>query len=107
MAGFRVGQRVRVVNVYLTKNLWMVGKEGVVTEMAEDDYGNVGYGLDFLPITWGVEGFQRVFYAFSSDQLEPLCKDDDQVGSWDALRDLGLDVDEVMGVVFVHAGVTR
>lgn len=35
-----------------------------------------------------------------TDQWEPLCKDDDEVGSWDALEELGLDVDTIREAVY-------
>lgn len=99
MAKFYIGQRVRVVRIELAENLHLLGKEGVVTEVETDSYGLVGYGLNICPITRCLSRSGWEFWALCDDQLEPLCKDDDQVGSWDALEELGLDVDAVKEAV--------
>ena len=93
MARFYVGQRVRVVLIERTENLHFLGREGTVNEVIISDNGDVGYGLDIFPITFTSEGW----WAFEEDQLEPI-QDRPELSSWDALRELGLDVDAVRGV---------
>jgi hypothetical protein len=96
---FKAGQLIKKVRG--TSCLGTVAKFGRY-EVVEFSDGTVDDCLVYPVHNWtSTTGFphQAGTQAITLSSLwEPVCKDDDQVGSWDALRDLGLDVETVMGV---------
>jgi hypothetical protein len=93
---FKVGQRVRIVKVYYPENRHLIGTEAVVTEAAFIE-GSYAYGLDILPISVEMDENSWWFVVWEADQLEPLDKPKQELGSWETLRLLGLDIETVKG----------
>jgi hypothetical protein len=99
---FKVGQRVRIR--YGRSSHKSAGMEGIIEEIGSWSAGSFVSGLQYGTLSTGqieygathkvfVEGHTHGFYIV--DQLEPLDKPKQELGSWDALRELGLDVDAV------------
>lgn len=99
MARFYTGQPVRIKSI-----------SPVLPEFAGKEARFVGYGVSyhwrghevqqgvFLDCTISCNGDPNV--AAATCLLEPIQKNDDEVGSWDALEELGLDVDKIKEAVY-------
>jgi hypothetical protein len=100
MARFYVGQRVKLVRPFYLHNF---GKTGVIKVILPEEVDCLEGGKVNCEVEWddGEQGDPTWRWMNHTNQLEPLCKDDDEVGSWDALRDLGLDVDLIKEAVYV------
>lgn len=79
MAMFKVGQRVRIVCVIgNTHPASLVGQEGVVNEIDEEDSPTF-YGLDIAPL-WEDDEF---VYGFEAAELSPIIPEGMQPVAWE------------------------
>lgn len=99
MAKFYVGQRVKLVRPNYPINLGLTGSIRELGLHVDTIHGVADCVVAWDKKPWLPIPMDRVFN--NTNQLEPLCKDDDQVGSWDALEELGLDVDTIREAVYV------
>lgn len=101
MAAFRVGQRIKKVRGE------KVGLTGTILELGEWAYwlrtpSNAKVTIDTPWVDDAGALWPSGEWAYVDlGEWEPICKDDDQVGSWDALEELGLDVDTIREAVYV------